>query len=170
MSTSRPACVIVGVTSDQPDVVVLEAAIFAAHFGAELVCASVDATRYMVTEREDGSITSLPYDPDLPDFREEGFDPKLRAHLAKNLDGRGLAWSTRALAGDPARALGHLGETLHAAMIVVGTREPTVRHNVQQFFNGSVAVHLAHRQHRPVVIIPLAPVPFEEDLPWEASR
>jgi nucleotide-binding universal stress UspA family protein len=169
MSTSHPARVIVGVTSGQPDSVVLEAAVFAAHFNAELVCATVDASRYLVSERADGSVTSLPFDPDLPDLKDEGFDPTLKAHLAQILDGRDLDWSTRALAGDPARALGHLAETLDAAMIVVGTRESTMRHGLQSFFTGSVAVRLAHRQHRPVVIIPLAPVPFEDALPWEAA-
>jgi hypothetical protein len=33
-----------------------------------------------------------------------------------------------------------------------------------------VAVHLAHRQHRPVVVIPLSPVPAEEHLPWEKQK
>jgi nucleotide-binding universal stress UspA family protein len=134
------------------------------------VCVTLDPSRYKVSELPDGSMTSLPFDPDLPELADEAFDPRLRAHLAKVLDGRGVLWSTRALAGEPARALGHLGDTLGAAMIVVGTRETTTRRGVQSFFTGSVAVHLAHRQHRPVVIIPLAPVPFDDALPWEDTR
>jgi hypothetical protein len=41
---------------------------------------------------------------------------------------------------------------------------------MQEFFGGSVAVHLAHRQHRPVVVIPLAPVAFRDELPWESTE
>ncbi|MBC7442246.1 MAG: universal stress protein [Ramlibacter sp.] len=169
MSAHQPVRVIVGVTRGQPDAVVRGAAVFASRFQAELVCATVDATRYMVAEHADGSMSSLPFDPDLPELAEETFDPRLAAHLAEILAGAGVAWSTRALAGDPARALGHLAHTLGAAMIVVGTRESGVRHTLQTFLGGSVAARLAHRQHRPVVVIPLAPVPFEEPLPWEGD-
>ena len=168
MDASHPARVIVGVIPGQPDAVALEAAVFAFHFRAELVCAYVDTSRHMVSERADGSVASVPYDPDLPELAEDEFDPNLRARLAALLDGRGVAWSTRALAGDPARALGRLAATLGATMIVVGTREPGIRGGLHEFFNGSVAVHLAHRQHRPVVVIPLAPVPFDDPLPWES--
>ncbi|TFC52902.1 universal stress protein [Cryobacterium sp. TMT1-21] len=169
MSADKPVRVIVGVTHRQPDAVVLEAAVFASRFQAELVCATVEATRYMVVEHADGSMSSLPFDPDTPELTEERFDPRLAAHLAEILEGAGVVWSTRALAGDPARALGHLAQTLGAAMIVVGTRESNVRSTLAKFISGSVAVRLAHRQHRPVVVIPLAPVPFEEPLPWEGG-
>lgn len=161
--------VIVGVTPGQPDAVVLEAAVVAAQFHAELVCATVDAGRYLVDEYADGSIMSLPVDPDLLDLDEEGFPIALRTHLATLLDGRDLVWSTRAVAGDPARALAHLADTLNAALIVVGTRERGMRASLQEFFGGSVAVHLAHRQHRPVLVIPLAPVAFRDELPWESG-
>lgn len=169
MNPRQHVRVIVGVEPGQPDAVVVHAAAFAAHFNAELVCALVDASRYVVFERADGTMTSLPFDPDVPDLAEDEFDPELKDHLASLLDSRGVVWSTRALAGDPARALGHLAETLGAAMIVVGTRQATIRGNLQEFFNGSIAVHLAHRQHRPVVVIPLAPVPVKDDLPWEST-
>jgi len=161
--------VLVGVVPGQPDAVVLEAAAFATRFHAELVCATVELGRYVVDEFADGSIVSLPVDPDLLDLDDDGFSLALRDHLATVLDGRNVVWSTRAVAGDPARALAHLADTLDAAMIVVGTRESGIRAGIQEFFNGSVAVHLAHRQHRPVVVIPLAPVPFRDELPWEAN-
>lgn len=161
--------VIVGVMPGQPDAVVLEAAVFAAHFQAELVCATVEPGRYVVDEFADGTIVSLPVDPDLLDLDEEGFSVALRAQLTTLLDGRNLVWSTRAVAGDPARALAHLADTLDAAMIVVGTRERGMRASMQEFFGGSVAVHLAHRQHRPIVVVPLAPVAFRDELPWESN-
>ncbi len=162
--------VIVGVLPGQPDAVVLEAAAIAGPLQAELVCATVDVGRYLVDEFADGSIVSLPIDPDLLDLDVEGFPVALRAHLSTLLEGGTVAWSTRAVVGDPARALAHLADTLDAAMIVVGTRERGVRASLQEFFGGSVAAHLAHRQHRPVVVIPLAPVDFRDELPWESTE
>jgi nucleotide-binding universal stress UspA family protein len=73
------------------------------------------------------------------------------------------------LVGNPAQALGDLADTLNASMIVVGTREATLRASLQEFINGSVAAQLAHRQHRPVVVIPLAPVPSDQPLPWDPA-
>ncbi|KGJ72528.1 hypothetical protein GY21_14650 [Cryobacterium roopkundense] len=168
--TAKPtARVIVGVVPGQPNAVVLQAATFAQRFNAELVCASVDVNRYMIFDLGDGSMTTFPIDPDLVHPEEPGFDPALLAHLTDLLTDVDVVWSTSSLAGDPALALGGLADTLGAAMIVIGTREATVRASLGEFFNGSVAVHLAHRQHRPVVVIPLAPVPLDEPLPWEPS-
>ncbi|MFO7689780.1 MAG: universal stress protein [Cryobacterium sp.] len=154
------APVIVGVTPGQADAVVVEAAVLAERFEGELVCATVDTGYYMVTEFDDGSVTASPVDPDNPEIVTLTVDPALLAHLTRLLDGRGVRWSTRALAGDPARALDRLADTLDAGLIVVGTRHAGWRGSLHEFFSGSVGVNLAHRQHRPVVIIPLAPVPF----------
>jgi len=169
MSAKPTAHVIVGVLPGQPDAVVLEAATFAQRFDAELVCAHVDVDRYMIFDMGDGSMTSFPVDPDLLEPADATFDPALLEHLTTVLGDLDLTWSTRALSGDPAVALGGLADTIGAAMIVVGTREATVRATLGEFFNGSVAVHLAHRQHRPVVVIPLAPVPRDAALPWDES-
>jgi len=162
-----PPPVVVGVTSGQPDAVVLAASEFAAQFGAELICASVDPSRYVLEERPDGSITSASFDPDALETAEAEFDPGLREQIERVLHDRTVVWSTRALAGEPAKALGQLAGTVRAMMIIVGSREPTVRHTLRSFFIGSVAVRLAHGQQRPVVIIPLNPVPFGTELPWD---
>jgi nucleotide-binding universal stress UspA family protein len=162
-----PPPVVVGVTSGQPDAVVLAASEFAAQFGAELICAAVDPSRYVLTELPDGSVTSASYDPDSLETPSAEFDPGLAAQIERVLHGRSVIWSTRALAGDPAQALGRLAATVRAVMIIVGSREPTIRHGLRSFFTGSIAVRLSHGQHRPVVIIPLDPVPFGEALPWE---
>ena len=167
MHARESAPVIVGVVHDQPDAVVLSAVEFARRFGAELICASVDRGRYTVHEREDGSVASLPIDPDLPDLAVEAFPEELERHLATLLQNRGVRWSTRMLAGDPAHAIGRLADRLDAAMIVVGTREAGLRGSIQELLTGSVAAHLAHRQRRPVVVIPLNPVPIDRELPWE---
>ena len=169
MRINPPARVIVGVVPGRTDAVVEQAAVFAAHFNAELVCAYVDVSRYVVKEHADGTVSSLPFDPSLPGLGGGEFEAELRAQLAAVLDARGAVWSTRALAGDPARALDRLAVALDAAMIVVGTRDESVKATVQEFLSGSVAVHLAHRQHRPVVVIPQAPVSFEDALPGESA-
>ena len=162
--------VVVGVSPGQPDAVVEQAASFAAQFDAELVCAHSDIGSYRIEEGPDGEVRSLPIDPDLPLLSNTEFPAELKTRLSAILGSRSVRWSTRALAGDPASALGHLAETLDAAMIVVGTRRPSVRGSVQEFLNGSVAARLAHRQDRPVVVIPLTPVAPEDALPWESAQ
>jgi nucleotide-binding universal stress UspA family protein len=165
-STGR-AYVVVGVFPGQPDRVVREAARFARHFDAELVCAHVDQGRYAISDLADGTVTSLPFDPDIPDLLQEEFDVKLLQELTDVLAGTGISWSVRALAGDPAAALARLSDTLGATMIVVGSRRPGLRGGLNEFIAGSVAAHLAHRQGLPVVVIPLSPVAAGSALPWE---
>lgn len=161
--------VIVGVTSKQPESVLITAAEFAGRLGTELICASVDPGRYLVNDNIDGFVTALPFDPDLPELGEEVFDSGLVERIGIVLRGRPVTWSVRALAGEPARALSHLADTLDAQLIVIGTREPGFRAEIKEFLAGSIAVHLAHRQHRPVLVVPLAPVTDDGALPWEAG-
>jgi nucleotide-binding universal stress UspA family protein len=162
--------IVVGVFSGQPSDVVKHAGRFAHQFSADLVCAYVEATRFVAEEGPDGAIFSLPIDPDLVDLREEVVDPKLEAEIAHGLDGQDVTWTVRALAGDPAEALAHLADQLDAVLIIVGTREPGIRRSLHEFFNGSVGARLAHRQHRPVVIIPLNPVATDSELPWNDAN
>lgn len=159
--------ILVGVEHGLADAVLLEAAHIARDLGCELICAHVDLGRYTVDENPDGSVHSLPFDPDLPELDEDVFDADLAAHIEKTLEKTGVSWSKRELAGDPAHALGHLAETLNARMIVVGTHEAGLRAGLREFFRASVAVHLAHRQHRPVLVVPLSPVIDGRALPWE---
>ena len=60
--------IVVGVTPQQSAVVVQQAARFARHFEAALVCANVDPGSYVVAEHRDGSVESRPIDPDLPEW------------------------------------------------------------------------------------------------------
>ncbi|MBN8882721.1 MAG: universal stress protein [Salana multivorans] len=158
--------VVVGVALGRPDAVVVTAATFAERFGAELVCASVDVARYPIDTGPAGTVIATSIDPDLADDAVEVFDPDLRSAIAAALTGRQVPWSTRALAGSPARELARLADDVDAAMIVIGTREPGFRGALHEFFNGSVAAQLAHRQHRPVVVVPLSPVGLDAPLPW----
>ena len=159
--------VVVGVFPEQPDAVVLEAARFASAFGAELLCAHADSARYAFIGGYDGTVMSMPIDPDLAEADPPPFPPELEAHLDEVLSPMQVPWTTIELAGDPSLALARVAAQVHAILIVVGTRRATVRGAIDQFLNGSVAAHLAHRQRRPVVVVPLTPSAPEERLPWE---
>ncbi|RNE62488.1 universal stress protein [Cryobacterium tepidiphilum] len=168
-ANDRGGCILVGVFPGQPDTVVREAARLAARLGTDLVCAHADDSGYMVQAMMDGTVSSLSFDPDLPAMDTPEFDADLAQHLAGLLDGSGIRWSTREVSGEPALALGQLAEDLDASLIVVGTRRPGVRGGLQEFFTGSMAANLAHRQRRPVVVVPVHPLDAGTALPWETA-
>lgn len=160
--------IVVGVTAGQP-AVIAAAAGFAEHFNADLVCVVVNGARYTIDRWPDGSVVSLSINPDLGDEAVEVVAPEVRAAIAAVLEDREVAWSVRALAGGPAQELARVADELDAAMIIVGTHEAGVRGSLHEFFNGSVAAQLAHRQHRPVVVVPLNPV-GDGELPWDEGE
>lgn len=160
--------IVVGVTPHQPDAVLLEAASFAQAFACRLVLAHVDASRFVVVENVDGSVTSMPFDADLHDFDPEPGDPGMEATAHRLLDPLGVPWELTQIAGDPARALGRLADSVSARAIIVGTRERGLRKGILEFLTGSVAAALAHRQARPVIVVPLAPSGSTDPL-WDAS-
>ncbi|HLM21033.1 MAG TPA: universal stress protein [Propionibacteriaceae bacterium] len=159
--------ILVGVTYGQSDVVLRHAARFARTFDAALVCAHVDPGRYVVEELPDGSVASLPLDPDLPELKDTDFDQGLVAQVRAAVADDSVDLSFRELAGDVGYALTRLADILDVEMIIVGSRRGGVRAGLKQFLTGSVAAHLAHRQPRPVVVIPVAPVAEGKPLPWE---
>jgi nucleotide-binding universal stress UspA family protein len=159
--------ILVGVTYGQPDVVLRQAARFARTFDAALVCAHVDPGRYVVEELPDGTVASLPLDPDLPELKDTDFDQGLVAQVRAAVADDSIELSFRELAGDVAYALTRLADILDVEMIIVGSRRGGVRAGLKQFLTGSVAANLAHRQARPVVIVPVAPVAEGKPLPWE---
>lgn len=161
----RRCSIVVGVASDVPDVVVREAARFAAPFGARLVFAYAEPSRYPVDVLPSGIVTAMPIDPDLPADHETAFDPKLAARIREMVPD--IETEFRALSGDPATQLGQLAEDLGSRAIVVGTRRPGIRSGIEEFFAGSIAVGLAHHQSRPVIVIPVTPRP--DARPWEAE-
>ena len=164
MHSNMAGPVVVGVVPRQPAAVARAAATFAERFGVGLVCASVDTSRYTLAHALDGSDVAMPIDPDVLGPGPTSFDPELEASLASALEGCPVHWSVRALSGNPAQELTRLADSLGAPMIVVGTREAGLRGSLHEFFNGSVAVQLAHRQHRPVVVVPLAPVGADDEI------
>jgi nucleotide-binding universal stress UspA family protein len=159
--------ILVGVTYGQADVVLRHAARFARTFDAALVCAHVDPGRYVVEELPDGTVASLPLDPDLPELKDTDFDQGLVAQVRAAVADDSIELSFRELAGDVAYALTRLADILDVEMIIVGSRRGGVRAGLKQFLTGSVAAHLAHRQPRPVVVVPVAPVAEGKPLPWE---
>jgi nucleotide-binding universal stress UspA family protein len=167
MTSDVARWVVAGVTPQQPDSVVRQAARYARHFGAVLVCAHVDPASYVVQEFADGSVDSRPIDPDGPDWNRTVFDGQLAGSIRALAEEEEVELEFRELAGEVAHALGRLAEALDAEMIVVGTRRRGMGPTIHNFFSGSVAAHLAHRQHRPVVVIPLSPTAAGHRLPWE---
>lgn len=159
---------VVGVVPGQSPAVIDAAIDLARALHARVVCAHVDTTRFVVDELPDGSTTSRPIDSDAYDDGPSPFPETLAVSLVKRFAQAGVRWEARALAGNPATALSHLAERESALMIVVGTRRPGIRGAMTEFFDGSVAVHLAHQQHRPVLVVPQHPV-LEGALPWERA-
>jgi len=170
--TDAVSYVVVGVVHGQPAALVQTAATFAERFDADLVCATVDSSHYAVRPRPDGTVVTMPVDPDLIDDETESemFDPDLRTQIAEHLERWPVRWVLETRVGGTAQELARLADELDAAMIVVGTREVGVKGSLREFFNGSVAVQLAHRQHRPVVVVPLNPVDHDDALPWHDAE
>jgi nucleotide-binding universal stress UspA family protein len=138
------------------DRILREAVAFAQGLGAELVVATVDSTHVAIRTTDDGEIVAWDLDPDVLDEELiERFDDALAQRVRELAEPAGVRCSFRALAGDPARALASVADDTDAVALVVGARPRSARTAAHEFFNGSVAARLAHRQHRPVIVIPL---------------
>jgi nucleotide-binding universal stress UspA family protein len=147
--------VLAGVEPGQGLAVVHRAADLAHSLGVGLVCAYADPTT--VEEHEpDGRVEVLPIDPDGVDDDAAQIRSDLYHSLRDELWGAGVNWRFAALSGEPAHALAAHAEEIDASMIVVGTREHGLAHRFEERIAGSVAVHLAHHQNRPVLVVPLA--------------
>jgi nucleotide-binding universal stress UspA family protein len=160
--------VVAGVVPGQHELVALTAADWALAAGSPAVYfAFADTARYAVEEHPDGSVLHAPIDPDAVDHAWHDTEAVLREQLTRVLHASTVPWEFRYLAGRPDRALTHLARAVDAALIVVGTRTPASGARMPEFFEGSVAVHLAHHQHRPVLTVPLKVVDWKElRAPW----
>lgn len=158
--------VIAGVIPDQPPRVLKEAARYAKLFHAPLVVVHVDVTRFVTYEDPDGYVHSAPIDLNIA--AGEGDLAKVQDAAASVLDESGLEWTVRQLVGDPAMALKHFADQIDARLLVVGTRKRGIGESIREFFTGSVGARLAHRQHRPILVVPLGePVADDEEI-WPA--
>jgi len=159
--------VVVGVSPGQPALVALTAASLAGAVGARLYAAYVDPSRFVVEEHPDGTVRHQPVDPDGVDDAWHDTESALRALVADALADVPVSWDFRYLAGRADRGLTHLARAVDAAVIVVGTRAPGQGSRMRELLNGSLALQLAHHQHRPVLTVPLSVVDWKTRTPWD---
>ena len=157
--------VIVGMQVDQDRHVIDEDVRYARLLSAPLVVAHVDVTRFVTYEDPDGYVHSAPIDINF-DAGAAEFEA-VEATAARLLAGTDITWTARQLVGDPALAIKQLANKLDAQLIVVGTRKRGIGESIREFFTGSVAARLAHRQHRSILVVPLGEsVPDEQKEIW----
>ena len=158
--------VIVGVIPDQSPRVLKEGARYAKLFGAPLAVVHVDVTRFVTYEDPDGYVHSAPIDINIATGESEL--TRVQDASAAVLADSGVDFTVRQLVGDPAMAIKHFADQIDARLIVVGTRKRGLGESIREFFTGSVGARLAHRQHRPILVVPLGePVPDDEEI-WPA--
>ena len=165
-NASLHGAVIAGVVPDQSPRVLKEAARYAKLLRAPLAVVHVDVTRFVTYEDPDGYVHSAPIDMNITGG--EGDLTNVQDAAAAVLADSGIDWTVRQLVGDPAMAIKHLADEIDARLLVVGTRKRGFGESVREFFTGSVGARLAHRQHRPILVVPLGePVPDDEEI-WPA--
>lgn len=159
--------VLVGVTPDHLEHVLAEAGRLAAAFGTTLLVAHVDVTRFVKNEDPDGYVPTFPSEVDTT-LSSKQLDA-VKATAEQVLGSTGARWTVVQPFGDPATALSQVAEQTNARLIVVGTRKRGIGEGIREFFTGSVAARLTHRQSRPVVVVPLGePAGVDQDLWPEA--
>lgn len=158
---------VVAAVPDQSPVIALTAVSLAQATGAAgLYFAHVDTTRYTDVEHPDGTVRHLPIDPDLDDDTWREREAALVRAVGGWMAGQDVPWHVRYLAGRVDRALTHLARTVDAAAFVVGTHVGR-HHRIADFVSRSPSMQLAHRQHRPVLVVPVQVVDWEGRAPWE---
>ncbi|OMH31264.1 universal stress protein [Tersicoccus sp. Bi-70] len=164
----RPGPVVVGVTDRQPAVVLDTAADFAARLGAPLILVAADPT-HLPADPRSAADPEAPVVALDPDEQDDDARPRLRtlleARVAALRADRDLDPAIRLLPGDPAEVLTAVAAAVGAQLIVVGTADRSFRAGVREFFEGSVATHLAHRQTVPVLVVPSPGVTAAADRP-----
>lgn len=161
--------IVVGVVPRQSPLVLRTAASFAQALGnAKVHLGYVDTSRYVVEELGDGGVRHAPVSPDALDGEWTGIRDQLVTRSEQVLEDTDIPWTFHYLAGRPDRALTHLARAVDACLIVVGTRGKGVGAQLRELVEGSVGMHLAHHQHRPVLTVPLDVVDWKDlDSPWQ---
>ena len=158
--------IVAGVVPGQPELVVLTAASWAKALGVSLFLGYVDRTRVTIEEYPDGTVRHAEVDTDAVDDSWRERSDQIEKFLAALLEGSGVPWHFRYLAGRPDRALTHLARAVDASALVVGTHEPGVSSRWHDLLEGSIGGRLAHHQHRPVLVVPLTVVDWHAQTPW----
>jgi len=156
--------VIVGVVPGQSARVYAEAAKYARLHRVGLVIAHVDVTRFVTYEDPDGYVHTAPVD--LGAVSSALQLETIRTDAEAALVGADVEWHVHQLVGDPALAIKHLADQLDARLIVVGTRKRGLGESIREFFTGSVAARLAHRQRRPILVVPLGDIAADDEELW----
>ncbi len=159
--------VIAGVVPGRVTRVAKEAARYATLLGAPLVIVHVDVTRFVTYEDPDGYVHTAPLDMNLP-TGDEALG-RVRTEVAAALEGADVSWSVQQLVGDPALAIKSLAEHTDAKLIVIGTRRRGIGESIREFFTGSVAARLAHRQSLPILVVPLGEPAADDEELWPSS-
>lgn len=155
---------VVGIEPGTTELVVHTALEWANAMANELYIAYVDPSRVPVEEHPDGTVTHTEIDPDVPDDSWHDRERQLQAFLEQLCAESDVRWQFRYLAGRPDRALTHLARAVEAAAIIVGAKARGRRHDALNFLRTSVGAQLAHHQHRPVLVVPVAVVDWKEPL------
>lgn len=167
-ATRQP--VVVGVVDQQPPRVLEAARGLAADLGVPLVVVYVAPDPYLLGEYVDPMTGGIPIAL-VPSAEEAAKGPVAPPSLRQAVETAlgDSDWTLRVVTGEPALALADVAEQVDARMIVVGTRDAGVLASIAEFLSGSVAVHLAHRQRRPVVVVPLPDRPGRR-APWDLAE
>jgi nucleotide-binding universal stress UspA family protein len=157
--------VIVGVVPGQSLRVLKEGARYARLHNTYLIVVHVDVTRFVTYEDPDGYVHSAPIDVSI----DQGVSDftAVTSMVKETLGGADVKWTARQLVGDPALAIKQLADRIDARLIVVGTRRRGIGESIREFFTGSVAARLAHRQRHNILVVPLGePVPDDQPI-WD---
>lgn len=158
---------VVGVVPGQNDLVLLTAADWSqALGGVRLHVAWSSPSLQVVEEFPDGSVRTTTADPDSIDDSWSRDAQAIQRHAHELLDSLGVPWTFHLLGGRADRALTHLARAVDASAYVIGARRHK-RRGLRGFIDGSVAAHLSHHQHRPVLVVPIEVVDWKDSSPWE---
>lgn len=158
--------VIAGVVPGRVGRVLREATHYARLLRVPLIVVYVDVTRFVTYEDPDGYVHSAPIDMNLA--TGEMAVAQVADEAANVLAGSDVPWSVRELVGDPALAIKSLANEVDSPLIVIGTRRRGIGESIREFFTGSVAARLAHRQNRPILVVPLGDPAGDDEELWPA--
>lgn len=143
--------VVVGIHPGLPDDVARRAGQLAVRLGVGVVCVWVDPARALVHEGGRDEIVSI--DPDGSDSASTD-EAALRSQVTKELAELDVPWTIEVTAGDLADGLVAAANAHDATFIVVGTHRPGLGRWAETVVGHALGGHLAHSQHRPVVVLP----------------
>lgn len=154
---AAPKTVVVGYDGTAPAERALQRAVeYARAFAARVVVVSVAAPEPLVEASAPGAFGLVPFyaypagDPGQVVERDEQLWEQHREHVQRLFADADLQVEFAGVAGEPAQELVDAGEHHHAALIIVGTREPGF---LERLLGGSVSQDVARRARCDVLIV-----------------